>query len=520
MRYLFSLLFLISLSAAFAAQPLHQNLLYAADITTGGKRLFGGITLDGKFETQVHESGHIWKVKAGSSMVLRFNLPTAIKSCVFKIRQLGISDSSQNSFFSINRKYYQPLEVAKKDEIEIRLHDLGSDLHKGENSLQIIALSNDLGIQNITIYCAAPLPTVTSNKTETPARVTLVSPIAGQAIRADKPLEIAWTTENLPSYAHFNIDYLNKDKKWKNIDQCVPYNYPDGIGRQGTYQWKKLPADIHPQQLQVRLSPKVPSSKKELPKEKEWTDKKTGMTFVFIPPGCFKMGSPTNEKGHQRDEKQTCLCINGFYLGKTEVTNAQYNIMMGEQGLKHDSGYDSLKENDFDGNDQPVVRVGRTEAHNYARWLSNQTGETFRLPTEAEWEYAARADTQTAYYWGDNPNQACDYANIADKTRHKKLKGVDRQSCSDTFGITAPVASFKKNHFGLFDMIGNVAEWTCSGYHEQYDEKANTCQIDSLFGVVRGGSWKQSYQNIRSAKRIWFFRDMQEMGFRLVRELP
>jgi len=107
---------------------------------------------------------------------------------------------------------------------------------------------------------------------------------------------------------------------------------------------------------------------------------------------------------------------------------------------------------------QQVVKVSRSQAHAYSQWLSQQTGENFRLATEAQWEYAARAGQTTAYFWGNNPNEACHYANLADRKLAQTQGIKDVQNCDDKYAVTAPVAQFKPNGFGLYDMLGNVAE--------------------------------------------------------------
>jgi len=124
-----------------------------------------------------------------------------------------------------------------------------------------------------------------------------------------------------------------------------------------------------------------------------------------VPPGCFQIGSPQTEAGHQPNETQTRLYVEGFWMGKTEITNAQYQYKQ-----NHNSGKGFNKDN------QPIVKVSSSQAHDFAQWLSQQTAKTFRLPTEAEWEYSARAGKITAYAWGNDPSAACQHANIADIT--------------------------------------------------------------------------------------------------------
>ncbi len=129
---------------------------------------------------------------------------------------------------------------------------------------------------------------------------------------------------------------------------------------------------------------------------KVWIEPTTGMEFVWIPKGCYTMGSPSSESGRSDNEHQHQVCIEGYWLGKYEVTNTQYRMFK----PSHDSG--NYESNNLNGDTQPVVKVSWNDAVAFAEWLSQKTGKTFKLPTEAEWEYAARAGTQTARYWGDN----------------------------------------------------------------------------------------------------------------------
>ncbi len=134
----------------------------------------------------------------------------------------------------------------------------------------------------------------------------------------------------------------------------------------------------------------------------------------------------------------------------------------------------------------PVVCVSWNDATAYTKWLSEQTGHTYRLPTEAEWEYAARAGTETKYWWGNEigSNKANCYNNL----------------CGDSFDYTAPVGSFAKNPFGLYDTVGNVWEWTCSEYEGKYAGKEQQC-ADAGYFVLRGGAWNDNATRARSANR-------------------
>jgi len=345
-RYLSTLLLATSLTTA-VAQPSHQDLLYSADITTGESRLFGGMTLEGKFpviDTKPSDFGPVWKVEAGKLMILRFSLPVAIENCQLKVRELGLPRSEAHypiSLLLMNENRIHRLQVADQNDPQTRFYNLAQNLHAGENVLKIGGLDHDLGIQSVVIHCTAPLPVAFART----ARITLLAPVAGQNIPADKPLDIVWTTANLPEYARFDLDYLDKNGDWQTLDKGIPYNYPTHAGNRGFYRWY-----------------------------------------------------------------QTRVCVECFWMGKTEVTNVQYQYKQ-----SHDSGYDRHPDRNFNGENQPVVKVSQSQAHAYSQWHTPQTGENFRLPTEAEWEYAARAGQTTAYFWGNNPNEACHYANIADR---------------------------------------------------------------------------------------------------------
>ena len=140
------------------------------------------------------------------------------------------------------------------------------------------------------------------------------------------------------------------------------------------------------------------------------------MEFVWIPKGCYMMGSPASESGRSGDEQQHQVCVEGYWLAKYEVTNSQYRMFK----PSHDSG--QYEGNSLNGDSQPVVMVDWNDATVFAEWLSQKTGKTFKLPTEAEWEYAARAGTTTARYWGDDDSQLCRHANITDRTAVASFK--------------------------------------------------------------------------------------------------
>jgi formylglycine-generating enzyme required for sulfatase activity len=243
-----------------------------------------------------------------------------------------------------------------------------------------------------------------------------------------------------------------------------------------------------------------------------------GPEMVLIPPGNFRMGSPADEAGRLQDEgqRQTQI-VKPFAIGRYEVTFAEYARFVSATGHRQpdDEGWGRGK--------YPVINVSWQDAAAYSAWLAAQTGKNYRLPTEAEWEYAARAGMATSRYWGDNPDQGCAYANGADLVGQTAFVGWTVMNCSDGYVYTAPVGSFQPNGFGLFDMLGNVLEWTCSGYEEPYHDEVLRCAETEANShiVARGGSWSDQPRGIRAADRYKAVRNYTDyfIGFRVARDL-
>jgi formylglycine-generating enzyme required for sulfatase activity len=160
-----------------------------------------------------------------------------------------------------------------------------------------------------------------------------------------------------------------------------------------------------------------------------------------------------------------------------------------------------------------------------AKWMSKNSKYSFKLPTEAEWEYACRAGTQTSRFWGDDPDQACKYANVADKSAKKQFSDWSIHNCTDGYVFTAPVGKFLDNPFQLSDMLGNVWEWCEDAYSNDAYKKHRSKNpvISSGNGgavrVVRGGSWGGSPRFLRSAVRSGNSPGNRgdRVGFRLLR---
>jgi len=246
-----------------------------------------------------------------------------------------------------------------------------------------------------------------------------------------------------------------------------------------------------------------------------YIEKYTGMEFVKVPDGCYIMGD-THGDG-QGDEKPLHeVCIDSFFVGRFEVTNAQYRKF----SPYHNSG--SYEGNNLNGDSQPVTGVTWHEAAEYAKWLSKRSGKSFRLPTEAEWEYVARGGSSGRNYWGDNPDIACKNANGADQTAKKQWSDWTTTECSDGYKVSAPVGSFQPNAYGVHDIMGNAWEWTNDWYDAEYyfesPRKNPHGPKSGKLKIPRGGGWMNASECVRVADRNGFSPDFSILflGFRLV----
>jgi formylglycine-generating enzyme len=215
----------------------------------------------------------------------------------------------------------------------------------------------------------------------------------------------------------------------------------------------------------------------------EGLNQKPEINFITLPTGCFYMGFwyPDDPV-----ENRYQVCIkNQFQISQYEITNAQFR----EFAHEHNSGH--FMDLPLNQDQQPVVNVTWQQATDYAHWLSQKTGETYRLPSEAEWEYAARGGVESEFYWGDDIDTACQYSNIGDITGEKSFTWIIPHECNDHYVVSAPVGQFKPNQQGLYDMIGNVWEWVCSPYADPYDGSEQKCATsgETATHIMRGGGW-------------------------------
>jgi formylglycine-generating enzyme required for sulfatase activity len=231
-----------------------------------------------------------------------------------------------------------------------------------------------------------------------------------------------------------------------------------------------------------------------------------GMEFVLIPAGQFMMGSPPLEPGHDLDERlHRATFTRPFYLQTTEVTQEQWQKVMGYNPSQFKSC----------GDDCPVEMVSWNEVHEFIRKLNQMEGShVYRLPTEAEWEYACRAGTETPFYTG-----TCISTDQANYNGKRVMPGCPAGENRDK---TVPVRSFAPNPWGLYEMHGNVWEWCQDWYQKKYPKEGVTDPMGPSSGVMkvlRGGSWYSRVYLIRSAFRRKDMPDYRShaIGFRLAR---
>ena len=260
-----------------------------------------------------------------------------------------------------------------------------------------------------------------------------------------------------------------------------------------------------------------------------------------LPSGVFRMGSTEGEP----DERPVHdVRVRAFALGRFEVTRGQYEAFV--TATNHASAGCNVVDNNASfswstqaswrgpgfrqGDRHPVVCVSWDDAQAYVQWLSASTGERYRMPSEAEWEYGVRANTVTSRYWDTGSATQCDQANGGDRALVDQVGDwpVPIVNCNDGAAYTAPVGSYPPNAFGLYDMLGNAWEWTADCYHDDYaggapvDGSAWTLDGDCDRPVLRGGSWETAVNGITSTNR---YRDDDGItasslwGFRVARDI-
>jgi formylglycine-generating enzyme required for sulfatase activity len=248
----------------------------------------------------------------------------------------------------------------------------------------------------------------------------------------------------------------------------------------------------------------------------ELQDNPQAPIMAVIPAGAFDMGSPPTQPGRGKfeDPQHNVTIAHAFALARNDVTFDQWDACVADGGC---NGYRPADAGWGRGS-RPVINVSWEDAQTYVAWLSAKTGKHYRLPTEAEWEYAARGGTSTAYWWGDVADH--DHANYGADTCCSGLAAG-----SDQWFATSPTGAFAPNPFGLFDMNGNVMQLVADCWHFNYlgAPADGSAWDDERCGMrmARGGSWSSTPSFIRSADRIFIPQATRDnlMGFRVARDL-
>ena len=259
--------------------------------------------------------------------------------------------------------------------------------------------------------------------------------------------------------------------------------------------------------------------------------------MVVLPAGTFRMGSPPYERGRHEAEGPVheVTIAAPFAIGRYEVTVAEFGRFVDETGHSernscwtHAGTVDWRRPGFGQRSRHPVVCVSWNDAQSYAAWLSRETGEDYRLPSESEWEYAARAGIALARYWGEAESGQCRHANGADATVKERYPDMWRWpvvSCRDGHVHTAPVGSYAPNPWGLHDMLGNAWELTNDCWNNNYNGapvdgsawQSGYCDVR----VKRGGSWNVAPRHLRAADRNGYeaIERSYYVGFRIAKTI-
>ena len=245
---------------------------------------------------------------------------------------------------------------------------------------------------------------------------------------------------------------------------------------------------------------------------KIFKDCKSCPEMITVPRGMYIMGLG----GKKHHGPPTRVIIDkAFAIGRYEVTFTEWFACVSEQGCQHQPD-----DHKWGANRRPVINITWTQAKNFIRWLRLKTGHKYRLPSEAEWEYSARAGTTTQFWWGDDPGN--NMANCRDCESKICCSAKKHSCCSKS---TRPVGSFPANQFGLYDTAGNVFEWTEDCWNKSHLNRPKTSNSrtrgDCSHRVIRGGSFYYFSRVARSHYRAKNPPDVKSywLGFRVVREL-
>jgi formylglycine-generating enzyme required for sulfatase activity len=248
-------------------------------------------------------------------------------------------------------------------------------------------------------------------------------------------------------------------------------------------------------------------------------DEANRLDMMQIPGGIFLMGSPTGELENFSDEQpQHEVTVPSFFMARTPITQAQWRVVAGFDRVNQDLDPDPSH---FKGGNRPVEQVSWDDAIEFCQRLSQRIGRTYRLPSEAEWEYACRAGTTTPFHFGETlSDELANYCAQDEEIEGRLYKGAYGRGILGQYRKeTTEVAQFPANSFGLYDMHGNVWEWCEDDWHGNYEGAPNDGSAwlessrEETSKLLRGGSWYFTPRNCRSASRFSTQRDVRDYAF-------
>lgn len=262
--------------------------------------------------------------------------------------------------------------------------------------------------------------------------------------------------------------------------------------------------------------------------------------LAILQPGSFTRGAAENDPAADESEfpQHEVIIDKLFAIAVTHVTVGEYAAFVAATGYEPETGCYTLTDDGWQMDENanwrapgflqdashPAVCISWHDAVAYTSWMANRSGQPYRLPSEAEWEYAARAGTESTNFWGEDDRDVCTYANVNDLTAKNKVAKV-AEPCSDGFMYTSPVGSFRPNPFGIYDTVGNAWVWLADCRRGDYRlaprDGSPNADANCALRVLRGGSWTDTPGPVRIGAREGRPPDerLAIAGFRVARDV-
>ncbi len=329
--------------------------------------------------------------------------------------------------------------------------------------------------------------------------------------RPSVPLTVATRPASAEVTVEYELNGARQSRRYRDGLQ-VPMGRVTVLARVSGYRTRRTTVDVGAEGRSLTLSLEAFTATPGETFRDKLKDGSLGPEVIIVAPGRYRMGDLLGTGAADERPAHEVLLTEPFAVGIYEISVAEFSA------FREVSGNPKIAE---DRERHPVANVSPADVDAYLRWLSEQTGERYRLPSEAEWEYLARAGSEGAYPAG--AEGLCQYANVADQSTRTRFSGWEVAECTDGFPYTAPVGSLEANAFGLHDTLGNVAEWVADCWSDSY-ENARSDGVpvsgpQSCYRVYRGGSWDSQPGSITYSYRLSSNRGNDDRGFRVVREL-